>query len=724
MDSATFDRPRASIEVSQAYASSFDRRPWWLCWEVYLLLSIATFLRLYGIQTTEFDGDQVAIFRMAYDALHHGMLIATSNGASLGILNPPGIEYILMIPAALGADALWAAVMVAVLAIASVMLTYFFARNYYGRLTATFATLLYATAVLPVFYSRFIWQQNLLLFFVPLFIMLLFRGAVSRRGGWFAPALVLFGFLVQLHGSSTMLAAILLLAWVLAPATVRWRDVWLGVLLLFLIYAPYIWWEVSSNFSDVSILLNQSHQSSQVDNQALLFYLQFLGTYNDPFYPGAFFTVVAPFVGWVIYVMTGLLVLAVCLVGSIVFRISGRDGQVLSFPQGKVIRLWNGVRRWFGALRADPYCCGLLLLLIWQIVPLLYLSRHSIHLYPHYFIVLMPGPFLLIGFLLACCVNWLRQREHRWKLARMGLYGLVVLLVVALGTSSTVLVLDRTYGHFQDTRLSTPYYNEWGSLQAAFTQADQLAQSRHLQHIYVLSDAATMGVYSYFADHTHTPATVFGGDCAILPGANTGPVAILVTPYNPVGLTLLRQFASAMPVSQPQRLGGSPFWLFVVQPGTSQHTVLATFSGHLALQQAQLTTIDSDQWIVTGWQLLRSMPTEPRVTYTYDVTDLSLSTTQTIARPGVNEVGVEHSICNSTGWHTGDYIMLGLHVPPAIAAPGSVTIAVSASQARPVTLYLPLPAGGSLPAETASYLYPSSILNAEDGQQVTVGVSP
>ena len=35
-------------------------------------------------------------------------------------------------------------------------------------------------------------------------------------------------------------------------------------------------------------------------------------------------------------------------------------------------------------LRANPYRCGLLLLLVWQIVPILLLTRHSIGLYAHY----------------------------------------------------------------------------------------------------------------------------------------------------------------------------------------------------------------------------------------------------------------------------------------------------------------------------------------------------
>src|SRR5438874_12623031 len=81
-------------------------------WEIYLILLVAAFLRLYQINTSEFDEDQAMIFRMAHDAIYHGLLPVTSNIASIRIVNPPGVIYLLMLPAALSADPLWAVVMV------------------------------------------------------------------------------------------------------------------------------------------------------------------------------------------------------------------------------------------------------------------------------------------------------------------------------------------------------------------------------------------------------------------------------------------------------------------------------------------------------------------------------------------------------------------------------------------------------------------------------------
>ncbi len=133
------------------------RRPLWMLltsWEVYPILLVAAFLRLFRIGTTEFDGDQADLFAQAYNAVRHGHWLATSNAASIHILNPPAIVYALMIPAAISSNPVGGAVLIALVAIASVLLTYIFTRVYYGRFAATVAALLYAVASVPVFILR------------------------------------------------------------------------------------------------------------------------------------------------------------------------------------------------------------------------------------------------------------------------------------------------------------------------------------------------------------------------------------------------------------------------------------------------------------------------------------------------------------------------------------------------------------------------------------------
>src|SRR5579883_3420181 len=77
--------------VPQPPGRSERRRSWW-SWllnpEVLVLLLLAAALRLYFLNHTEFDDDQATLFRMAYDAVHQGLLPVTSNTGSIGSQHP------------------------------------------------------------------------------------------------------------------------------------------------------------------------------------------------------------------------------------------------------------------------------------------------------------------------------------------------------------------------------------------------------------------------------------------------------------------------------------------------------------------------------------------------------------------------------------------------------------------------------------------------------------
>jgi hypothetical protein len=363
-------------------------------WEIYLILLVAGFLRFYQINTTEFDDDQATLYQMAYDAVHHGLLPATSNTASIGIAHAPGVIYFFMPLTALSADPLWGTVLVGLFTTATALLTYFFTRRYYGRFAGISAALLYATAAKPLNYARFIWQPNLMPPFVMLFMFSLFWGAVEQRKGWLFPALVLFGVLYQMHPTACLLAIPLLVAVLLARQTVRWRDLLLALAVLFLIFFPYLTWEVYAKFADVHTLLALAKQHAHIDTQAMRFYLLLLSPYDQ--LPAAMHPLVP-----ILAITVPLLVLGGFIIAGTLLLRDEENGQNTRSPFARLSGWWT-------RLRTSPYRCGLLVLLVWQIVPLLILSRHAIGLHAQYFFMLMPGPFILTGLFLSHIVKWLQ----------------------------------------------------------------------------------------------------------------------------------------------------------------------------------------------------------------------------------------------------------------------------------------------------------------------------
>ena len=561
-------------------------------WEILPILGIAAFLRFYQLTTTEFDADQSMIFRMARDAISHGLIPATSNIASIRIVNPPAVIYLLMIPAAISSNPIGGVIFVGLLNIIAVLLTYIFVRRYYGRLASIIASLLYATASGPLHYSRFIWQQNMIAPFVVLFIFALFWGVVDRRKGWLFSALISLGILIQLHETTIILSLLLLVALMLSPGTVRLRDLILGIIFLLLLFSTYILWEFSIKFADLNLLLQMLKLHSHFDLTAFKDYMLFLNPYDNlPTNTHTLEYKLIPLLVWLIPIMAlfmffGLVLIIMRVISSpqswkrANAEVSRDTHSPVRSMLQRLVVLWDD-------FRATPQRCGYFLLLCWQIVPILILSRHATPVFPYYLLMVLPGPFIIIGILFSSLAYWLHHRGGMWNIAYYGIFVVTCLVIVAQILGSVAGLVDEVSGN----NLHGYSYNTLSSLEEALKKTDQLAILRHLNHVYIASDQYTQTSLDYLAEQTHTPTTLFDASrCLVLPNATTGPAALLIGPDDTLSLALLSHFARATLVSRPERLGGAPFRLYIVQPlpvstSTPSHEA---FVHHLQLLDSQV----------------------------------------------------------------------------------------------------------------------------------------
>jgi hypothetical protein len=681
-----------TITETRAHRSNLQNkiRSWLSAWEIYPILSIAACLRLYQINTMEFDEDQAMVFRMAHDAIYHGLIPATSNIASIRIVNPPAVIYLFMVPAAFSANPIWGAIFVGLSNVIAVLLTYIFVRRYYGRLAAVIASLLYATASNTLFYSRFIWQQNLIAPFVVLFLFALFWGVVDRRKGWLFPALLSLGILVQLHETTIILSVLLLVAFLFAPGTVRWRDVVLGVTALLLIFSTYLLWEFSTKFADLTVLLRLTKVPAHFDTQALDYYRHFLDPYvHAPTNTQTLLYMLLPYIGWLHRFMLFSLLcgFATAIVGCFAVLIMTEQPDS---RRGGVDEWWGRLRRPVGAgfhalygawtdFRATPKRCGYLLLLIWQVVPILILSRHSVPIYPYYLLMVMPGPFIFIGLFLSALASWFQRRGRWWSIPGYGVYIIACFAIVAQLLSSFAGIVDNATGSS-----SHGYsYNTLNSLEDALTEADQLALHHHLNHVYITTDQYTQAAFRYLAEQLQTPVTLFdASQCLVLPGPTSGPAVLLVGPYDTLTGALLNRFAMATLIDKPARLGGAPFQLYIVRPSGSPmpRTTNEAFVNNLQLldDQAQQLRFDNSTWLTTRWRFLHSAEPNYRTTYTY--TMLERFNTDSNQRSSVS------SQCISTSKRAGDQLVVAFRQHKGASVPSPVTISATSFITNPLML--------------------------------------
>ncbi|HEY6286841.1 MAG TPA: glycosyltransferase family 39 protein [Ktedonobacteraceae bacterium] len=685
MSNEQIDSIQTAKEI-HSQRSAFLRKigSWFCVWEIYPILGIAAFIRFYQITTTEFDADQAMVFRMARDAISHGLIPATSNIASIRIVNPPAVTYLLMIPAAFSANPLWGAIFVAFFNVIAVLLTYVFVRRYYGRIASIIASLLYATAATPLHFSRFIWQQNLIAPFVVLFILALFWGVVDRRKGWLFPALVLLGILVQLHETTIILSLLLVVALLLAPGTVRLRDLALGLTFLLLLFSTYLLWEFSVKFADLNILLQVSKLPAHFDLKALNYYRLFLNPYDTmPTDTHTLEYKLIPLLEWLrpsmaILMIFGFVTIAIGVISLPQLRKgdSGVDEEHRRFHRS-LRRALQIPRILWVEFRATPQRCGYLLLLTWQIVPLLVLSRHSVPVFPYYLLMLMPGPFIIIGIFLSSLIHWLQRQGMMWDISRYGVYVFTSLVIVAQLIGSLAGLIDEARGN----NLHGYSYNTLNSLEDALNEADQLALLHNINHVYITTDQFTQVSLSYLAEQMRTPTTLFNASrCLVLPDPSDGPAVLLVGPYDKLTGALLSQFAISTLVDQPKRLGSVPFQLYIVQPiaGPKPTPSNEAFVNNLQLidKQAQQFRIDNSNWFATRWSYMYSAPPDYRTTYTYSMKALFNNTSNTSSQ------------CVTTSLRAGDQLIMSFPLLQSADAPSSMAVSVVSFTTKPLNVSL------------------------------------
>src|SRR3989440_2728162 len=711
---ATKARETARFKIQTMLSS------WLRAWEIYPIILIAGFLRLYRLDTTAFSYDQSMLFRMAYDAVHYGLIPATSNGSSIFTLHPPLTVYLLMLPALFSANPLWAAVMTALFNVVAVLLTYIFTRRYYGRLAASIAALLYATAQTTIIFSRFIWQPTLLAPFTILFLFALFWGVVERRKGWLFPALVLLGVMYQLHELTLLLAALLLVAILLAPRTIRLRDLILALVFLLLIFAPYLVWEVNTKSADIHTALGLARGRAQIDAKAVTFYQRFLNSYyyDERFLGSSYYDPTGsasslvfkflPILAWSRQILVFLLLGGFAIAGVFVSGLRSKISQTAIPGRGQAVAPTMTRRRqipfariyeWWMGLRADPARCGLVVLLVWQIVPVLLLSRHSAPIHQHYLLLVIPGPFILVGFCIARVSSWFhgRQPERLWRGIGYAMYAVTALLLSVQLLGSTASLVDTVNG----INSHIFGYDELGYLQHALQEADQLAQQRHLNRVYITMSTYddTLTAMPFLAEQMRTPTTLFdAASCLVLPAPGAGPAVLLVRSTDKVVTALLTHFATVALVDQPPLLGTSPFQLYIVTPsvhsGRSEGGGQSTsgqngFVNHLQLfaPRAQQVSLSTSPFLVTRWTLLRNEQPRLRTAYTYVMR----------ARPDLPNAGSIRSDCTLTSIRAGDQLITAFRLPQGSPLPSSFGITSQFLMTSPYTIAL-----GPLHFETAN----------------------
>ncbi|UCC63759.1 MAG: glycosyltransferase family 39 protein [Anaerolineae bacterium] len=378
------------------------------------ILAIAAYLRLWGLEHAPTGGDQAVLLNIALRWVTQGRFPLAGNKSSIGLMNPPLLEYLLAIPLFLRRDMVWVAQFVALVNLASVALTYFILRVTLGLRVALLATLLYAVNPWSVYYARLIWNPTMVPLFSTLLLGSLLSAFIGRRKNLHLALIFLWlAGAIQLHlASVALIPAVGLLFWMVRHKLAL-RPLLVGTLLFLLTFLPFFIYEVETGFTDWADFRQATSGTIKANLAPVAIALELAGEKGIWHTMGAAWSQWQAAVAWgrVLGALTSWLLLAGLVVAG-----------------GRLLRRREEFRR----RQFAPKMVGLIVTVTLFAVPLFFYVRHTAYLQNYYFLYLYPVPFVFMALPADAALSWAGALPRTWRRFFLPLAWLPVVLVVAL----------------------------------------------------------------------------------------------------------------------------------------------------------------------------------------------------------------------------------------------------------------------------------------------------
>ena len=376
--------------------------------------ALAALPRLWALDLAEFKFDEASWLLLAEDLVRRGEVPLAGMRSSQGITAPPHFAYVLAPIVALSRDPLFVTAAVAIANVAAVCAAFAFAWRSFGPLAGVVTGLLFAVNPWAVFWSRKIWQPDLMAPLAMLLFLALDSGVVQRRFRWAAATFPIAVLATLVHLSFAVLLPLLIAPLVVLVRARRWAMLAAGLALAVLVCLPTIVYEQRVGWEDYRDFRHFQSQRSATNLVGPGFALEVTtgwGAQTLVNVPIEAFT--APeLVHIAAAIELGLLLVAVAIAG---------------------VRIVRG-----GAATDSSTRMRLALLLAWLALPMVLTLRHAMLLYPHYFLVLLPAPFLLIG----SAAQFVGSQPVRFARIGMASFVVAMTIVVVLQAQTTIRLFD------------------------------------------------------------------------------------------------------------------------------------------------------------------------------------------------------------------------------------------------------------------------------------------
>lgn len=384
----------------------------------------AIFLQSRHLEYTDFWGDQAATLAIALNWTRSGQFPLVANKSSIGLMNPPMVEYLQALALFVVQDILAVAWLTVLLNVGGLVVSAWIANRVWGWRVAVMTAGLYAVNPYLVYYGRMIWNQTLVPFFSALALAALLQYfALERRGIYLTLAIISLTILIQLHLTSAVLSVVIAVLCIVERKLRLW-PIAAGLGISALLWTPFLVFEIQAGFPDVKALMEILHRPADLNLASILLTLNLVQA-RGLFQPygaaaTAWQTTGLPWINtdpWI----------AALLAAGVIYALAQR--------------LWRHTD--------NRRATAMFILALWIGVPPLFFLRHSHYLQIYYFFYIYPAPLILLAAMAdelyqggdtipAACKNACRWI---WRIAGMGLF--VTLAVIIIWQAAINLALQQ-----------------------------------------------------------------------------------------------------------------------------------------------------------------------------------------------------------------------------------------------------------------------------------------
>lgn len=236
---------------------SFKKKTTFRTFFIFLaIVLISSIFRVTNLNLIEFKADEAINLLLSSRISFGHSLPPGGTVSSLGILNPPLFNYLLVPLTFLTHDPRWFSFFIGFINSIAIGFLFLIIKKYYGLTIALITCTLLAFSPWAIIYSRKIWMQDLIIpFFVPLFYSIHKLILEKKTFYWMVYSSFAF-FLIQLHQINLFLITLITIFLIIKKTKINLKYIVIGTIIGIIPLLPYVAYEISNECPDCKAIFS------------------------------------------------------------------------------------------------------------------------------------------------------------------------------------------------------------------------------------------------------------------------------------------------------------------------------------------------------------------------------------------------------------------------------------------------------------------------------------